>query len=257
MYRYPVRGTETDWADRLQMGALFSLMQESAVSNAEENGWGTPVLDPLRICWVLLRVSVRLDVFPRWQDVLQVETWPRELDRLFFLRDFRFRLETEGGSTDIGGATSSWILVDTGTRRPRRPGVIPYDLSRTEPGRLSIGFTAPVLPAVEGLCDGEPAIVKYADACDIDRNLHVNNTRYVAWCVDAVHRIDSGRPVLSGIDINYLAEARFGDKVRIHARREGTPTGARYPVEGREAGTDTPVFRAILYDESAAGRHSL
>ena len=217
-YRYTIRGTETDWSDRLMLPALFSLMQESAVFNAEEHGWGADTLDPLGICWVLVRVSVRMTDFPRWRDVLRVETWPRDLDRLVFLRDFSFGVgSNEASSPIIGGATTSWVLVDRDSHRPRRPSAIPYDSSCTEPGKKAVGFDAVALRPVPGLCDGNPALVKYADACDIDRNLHVNNTRYVAWCVDTVNRIVSDRPIITGIDINYLSEVKFGAKIgRAH-----------------------------------------
>lgn len=247
-YDYRVRGTETDWSDRLQLSALFSLMQESAVFNAEEHGWGADTLDPLNICWVLMRVSVRLRRFPRWRDILHVHTWPRDLDRLIFLRDFRFSLsEGEGTDVEIGGATTSWVLVDRDTHRPKRPDAIPYDSADTQPGSLALGFSAEAIAPFPGLCDGPPAIVKYADACDIDRNLHVNNTRYVAWSVDAVNRLSPDRPVLSGIDIHYLSEVKFGDKILLHACAEAGETGMRFLVEGREAVRSTPVFRAILY----------
>lgn len=247
-YRYTIRGTETDWSDRLSLPALFSLMQESAVFNAEEHGWGADTLDPLHICWVLIRVSVRMNEFPRWRDVLRVETWPRDLDRLVFLRDFSFGFESGGvSSSSIGGATTSWVLVDRDTHRPRRPGSIPYDPSCTEPGRKAVGFDASAIPPVPGLCDGNPALVKYADACDIDRNLHVNNSRYVAWCVDTVARLASDRPVLTGIDINYLSEVKFGSKVHIFANMESAGKERRFHVEGREAVLSTAVFRAILY----------
>ena len=103
------------------------------------------------------------------------------------------------------------------------------------------------IPPVPGLCDGDPALVKYADACDIDRNLHVNNTRYVAWCVDTVNRIASDRPVITGIDINYLSEVKFGSKIHIFAKTEAFGQGRRFLVEGRETELSTAVFRAILY----------
>jgi acyl-ACP thioesterase len=179
---YPIRGTDTDWADRLQLSALFSLMQESALSNAETCGWGPDVLDPLGVRWVLLRVSVRMEVFPTWRDLLYVEPWPRGLDRLLFLRDFSFWLPGKDGNRGnrIGGATSSWVLVDMHTRKLRRPDIVPADPDRVRPDLCALASNAPPLTTPSGLCDGEPVIIKYADACDIDRNLHVNNT-FVAW----------------------------------------------------------------------------
>jgi medium-chain acyl-[acyl-carrier-protein] hydrolase len=248
VFHYPIRGTEADWSGRLQLPSLFSLMQESAVFNAEDHGWGAETLDPLGISWVLLRVSVRMDAFPRWRDVLCVETWPRSQDRMLFHRDFRFHLPGgEGGQTPLGGATTSWVLVDSASHRPRRPTSIPYDRASSEPDRHALGFDAPAIAPVAGLCDGPPAIVKYADACDIDRNLHVNNTRYVAWCVDAVNRSAIDYAAITGIDINYLSEVKFGQKVQIFVQEKTFGTDSAFMVEGREAVQSTAVFRAVLH----------
>lgn len=248
VFDYPIRGTETDWSDRLQLTALFSLMQESAVFNADEHGWGAKTLDPLGISWVLLRVSVRMEAFPRWRDVLRVETWPRNQDRMLFHRDFLFsRPDVAGGQTALGAATTSWVLVDTLTHRPRRPTSIPYDHARSEPDRHALEFDAPAIAAVAGLCDGPPAIVKYADACDIDRNLHVNNTRYITWCVDAVNRSAIDYAAITGIDINYLSEVKFGQKVMIYVQEKTDGPEHVFFVEGREAEKSLAVFRAILY----------
>lgn len=257
--QYSIRGTDTDWADRLQLSALFSLMQESALSNAETCGWGPDVLDPLGVRWVLLRVSVRMEDFPTWRDELYVETWPRGLERLLFLRDFTFWLPSGDGNrrVRIGGATSSWVLVDMHTRKLRRPDVVPSDPDRVRPDLCALLANAPSLPAWPGLCDKEPTIVKYADACDIDRNLHVNNTRYVAWSVDAVHRLVTDRPLLSGIDIQYISEARFGDKLAVYADAQPSEKGRVFHVEGCDAPTGRSVFRAILYEDAACGAGDL
>ncbi len=251
---YPIRGTDTDWADKLQLSALFSLMQESALNNAETCGWGPDVLDPLGVRWVLLRVSVRMEAFPTWRDSLYVETWPRGLDRLLFLRDFSFWLPGKDGGrrVRIGGATSSWVLVDMHTRKLRRPDIVPTDPDRVRPDLRALESNAPSLSARTGLSEGTPVIVKYADACDIDRNLHVNNTRYVAWSVDAIHCLVDDRPRLGGIDIQYVSEARFGDKLAVYAVAESSDKGCRvFHVEGCEALSGRSVFRAILYEDSA------
>ena len=70
-----VQGTETDYRDRLQLAALFSFMQEAAFQDAEHYGAGASALDPLGVCWLLSRVSVRLSDQPVWCDKLTVETW--------------------------------------------------------------------------------------------------------------------------------------------------------------------------------------
>ncbi len=249
-YYFPVRATDTDWNDRLHLFALFSLMQEAAIQNANHCGWGTEVMDPLGVRWVLTRVSVRMRTFPTWQDHLRVDTWPRGLDRLLFLRDFEFFLPDgeDGKPVQIGGATSSWVLVDMRSRRPRRPDLLPAHPEHEQPDRHALGWNAMAVMKRGEAEKGQPTIIKYADACDIDRNLHVNNTRYVAWCVDAVYRQAQDHPRLAGIDIQYIAEARFGDQVAIWATTQYAAAGREFHVRGYSTAADKVLFRAILYE---------
>ncbi len=250
-YRFPVRATDTDWNDRLHLPALFSLMQEAAIQNAHACGWGTAEMDPLGVRWVLTRVAVRMQTFPTWQDTLCVETWPRGLERLLFLRDFAFSLPgsgTEGTGVRMGGASSSWVLVDMRTRRPRRPDILPARPEYEQKDRRALGWNAKIVPAQPEAVAPEPVLIKHADACDIDRNLHVNNTRYVTWCVDAVYRQAEDHPLLTGIDIQYLAEARFGDQVHIGMTIQHAAPARRFYVHGSLAKESKPLFRAILYE---------
>jgi acyl-ACP thioesterase len=63
--------------------------------------------------------------------------------------------------------------------------------------------------------------VRYSE---VDINRHVNNAHYVAWVEDAVGSRLSAGERLQAIEINYLSEARMGDRVLIGMT--GGPGGA-------------------------------
>src|ERR1035437_7189951 len=86
IYTFDIHSTDTDYKDQIQMHSLFSMMQEAASRNADVYGWGPEVLDKIDTCWLLLRVSVRMDKRPSWLDKISIETWSRGTDRLYFLR---------------------------------------------------------------------------------------------------------------------------------------------------------------------------
>ncbi|MBN1891719.1 MAG: hypothetical protein JW780_02980 [Clostridiales bacterium] len=65
-------------------------------------------------------------------------------------------------------------------------------------------------------------IVKHADYSEIDRNLHVNNTRYVAWSMDAANYNELMKYVILSADINYLCEIKHKEKVDVFFVREGS-----------------------------------
>ena len=247
VYTYDINGTDTDYKDQIHMHALLSMMQEAASRNASVYGWGAEVLDGLNICWLLLRISVRMEERPSWLQKIRIETWSRGAERLYFNRDF---LIYDESGRKIGGASSVWILADKTTHRPVRPDtVLQYAKAASDPVR-ALDFDTPKLKALfdaeymSGNTTGGNTIVKYADFSEIDRNHHVNNTRYAAWCLDAAHNKSLDQGDITGIDINYNAEIHFGEKVILFFE-EGEGTGLH--VDGFVTDRKSVAFSAVLY----------
>ena len=237
-YIYEVRGTDTDPSDRLHLHALFSMMQEAAALHAEHLGFGAAQFDPQGLTWLLLRVSVRMDSFPSWKEKLLIETWPSGMDRLYGLRDFRFYRED---GSQAGAATSTWLVVDAASRRPKR-FVPPSAEGAGGLTERSLRFDALKLDAEPSLADIGPSLRHVCRASEIDRNRHVGNTRYVAWCLDALGTEGAASGPVVGIDMNYLAELHLSDEALLFV---GARTDGSIAVEGRR--TDgTAVFRARL-----------
>lgn len=260
-YRFEILGTDTDECDALHGSSLFSFMQESAYRNAEHLGFGSGALDGRGLCWLLLKISVRLDRLPAWADVMQVHTWSRGARRLLFQRDFRFQVEGEPDC--FGAASSEWLIGHADTHRPQRPDTVFPGQARPTGDAGVLPFACPKLPPMPVAVT--PVLQKFADFSDIDRNRHVNNTRYIAWAIDALY---AGAPegthhTLRGLDINYLSEVRFGEQIRLSrlpadaSLLDSLPPEAIVPgtaamlVEGHRHADGTPVFRCLLQYHSS------
>ena len=244
-YTYPVLGTDTDYKDQLHMHSLFSMLQEAASIHASDIGWGAETLDGMNVCWLLLRMSVRMIRRPSWKENVTVETWSRGSDRLYFHRDFR--ILSDKGEV-LGAASSIWILANTDSHRPVRPDQVPLPqggafnpngILRQEPPKIASFYSK----LSEEERSHEKTILKFADFSEIDRNLHVNNTRYVAWCVDAAHAVSFDDGDIIGIDICYYSEIRFSEKVLLYTR----DLGDIFQVDGVPTDSGKPAFSAILY----------
>ncbi len=199
-YEYAVRGTETDTRDELQPFALLSMLQEAASLDAEHSGLGASVLDPAGYCWLLLRTSVRMTKIPKWQDHVIVDTWTNGVERLFSIRDF---LLTDPGGQWFGKASSSWLVVDKRAHRPQKITVL-QDPRIMVPSISAMEFNAPKLEESFAVLPENPVLSHFAGYSEIDRNNHVNNTRYIAWCLDAVGVAGIPAANLTGVDINYV-----------------------------------------------------
>lgn len=251
---FEIRSTETDCWDRLHLDQLFSMMQEAASAHADALGTGAELLDDLSYVFLLSGMSLRLHGYPKWGETIQIKTWCREIRSLYFMRDFR--IETTSGRR-IGEATSAWFLTDKHSHRPVRPSVIDHLIEHyTYPEDSALGFNAIRFRKGQLLFPEQEPFRKFADFSDVDRNMHVNNTRYIAWANDYYyhhHGIEETRALL-GIDINYLAEVKYGEQVRMLATvlddtgdLEMGQASQAIAIEGQDR-EGRALFRAILYD---------
>lgn len=248
-YSYEIHGTDTDYMDQIHMHSLFSMMQEAASLNADIYGWGSEVLDSMDICWLLLRMSVRMTRRPAWQEKVTVETWSRGAEKIYFHREF---IMYDGNKKKIGAGSSVWILANKTTHRPVRPSAV------LEISKVSSDLTAAMLqdpPKISPKFDkewmsanqtGENTMVKFADFSEIDRNHHVNNTRYVAWCMDAAHNKYLDQCEILGIDINYNTEIHFGEKVVLFFEQDAEKN---VQVDGFAVSQEKIAFSAVLYKD--------
>ncbi len=246
-YRFGIRGTETDVADHLFLHALLSMMQEAASLDAAACGIGPAMLDRHNLCWLLRRSTVRLDRLPGWGDTLTVKTWSRGFKRLVWDRDFVF-LDSDGNS--LGAAVTGWLLADQQSKRLFRPDR-QFASHIQKAGSQSI-FQMPA-KSPEPLPDeylDSPLLVCRAGYCDIDRVGHVNNTRYAAWCMDAVASLsmpkEFGPIAVKCFDIVYVSELLVSDEIRLYGRWADERQGQVLLIDARRGDTNKPVFHALV-----------
>lgn len=204
---FPVRFHEVDTHSRLKVEELLHLLQESASSHYEAQAHSYEEMKARQEYWVLARLAVRIDRFPKWKERLAVRTWAREPVGLFAMREFV--LENE--AVTYGRASSAWILLKGESRRPQRPQPL-----------MSLFPKVPAQPPLNELIDDleppsatpdaafPPFLPKYGD---LDPNGHVNNARSVAWAL-ASHTLDFGESYEpSALEIHYGAEIFPSDEL--------------------------------------------
>ena len=83
----------------------------------------------------------------------------------------------------------------------------------------------------------KPVIIKYADFNELDRNRHVNNSRYTAWAYDALYKCGYDVTLIEDLVINYNCEVMAGEKVELFiSKNDGKVTVFGYK------NIDTKVF---------------
>ena len=98
------------------MASVCNWLQEAASLNAETLAFSKSNFEAAgeNISWVLTRLKVRMERFPKWGETVSILTFPRGGRRIVAYRDFVLS-GADGG--EIGRATSEWMLIDLASRK--------------------------------------------------------------------------------------------------------------------------------------------
>ena len=222
---FVVHSFDADAFGFLTPAALAGYLQEAAGRSADSLGFGLTGMNERGLTWVLGRQRLELDQPLRWGETLELETWPSGLDRLAALRNFVLRRD----GVEIGRSLTTWFALDLATRRPVRPDTVLPERFQPQTEHV-LPLAAPPLPEL-----GSPELerrfqVRFAD---IDANLHVTNSSYVAWAMEAVDEACWRGQWLKALDLQFLAECHHGSYVRSRSAPFGE--GGRLHAIVREA----------------------
>jgi len=227
--RYPIHSYEIDQQSRLSFVSTINYFQESAWRNAESLGVGFHDLALKDRFWVLSRLYVEMYRYPLWGDTIQLETWPKGIESLFALRDFR--IKSADGKELLGAGASAWLIIDGSTHRLQRVeqvcgGLPRYPQSAVEHklGKIALPSTMTSYSRI------------FAGYTDVDINNHVNNVSYLNWAVNHLP-VENDKLTVRSAELNFLSEARLRSPVEILYGSDGGQTwvcSLRNPDTGKE-----------------------
>lgn len=192
-----------------RMSAVCDWLQEAASLNAATLAFSKSDFEKAgeNLTWVLARLKVAMERFPRWGEKVSVLTFPRGGRRIAAYRDFA--LAGEDGAP-VGKATSEWMMMDLSTRKPVS---IPAGvLEAANSPRPPVFGDGQPFPRLRWDCrETSPDALRFrAGRRDLDLNGHVNNVRYVEWLLES-------RPEKAwrcrSLDIAFKSETLVGEEV--------------------------------------------
>lgn len=206
-----LRTCDCDMGGAWRPDAVLTAMQEAATAHCERLGIGRDVTDSQGVIWVLSRARVAFTRVPRLRERVDVETWPLPRRHLYCPRANRF-LDADG--REIGSAYSLWVMMDVRARRIVFNDVVAARLPENADMPAGPGMPAVARPA------GEIVRAEYRPVfTDFDLNGHVNNTRYLEWCCNALGFEEMSRRQITAFDVCYESEVRPGAVVRTELSR--------------------------------------
>ncbi len=198
--KVPITSYFTDLRGELSIPSLFLLFQEAAWEHASINGFGYNDLDNQGLFWVLSRIHAEINEMPKWTDSVVLRTWPSGTEGAFALRDFT--VENEDNKRLIS-ATSSWLIVDIESRRPKRPNTFKERMPLCESFRATENNAQKIRTSGGTPFSNYQIIPRIAD---IDVNGHINNTKYIEWAINSFPMDFYLKNRICELSINYLAE---------------------------------------------------
>lgn len=225
-----------------RLTSLAYFFQEIAYNHTGRLGFGYHDLMAEQTFWVLSRMKIRILRYPLWDEEILVETWPCDLDKLFAMRDFRI---FSGSGQIIGMASTAWLILKGQTRRPVRPTA---ELAKYSEGQEQ-AYTEKLkkIDLPRGLNRLDLRRVVYSD---LDVVGHVNNVKYMEWCIDAAGNkgLDRG---IGTFEINFIHESLFGDEIEIRGKTAGEE---EIFFLGRRTVDELEIFRAhLVWDQTPSG----
>lgn len=208
-----VQPKSVDCTRRASVAAIIGYMLDVAGEDADRKGFGISALDSASNTWVLSRLAVDIAAQPKQYEEIDVDTWVNEFNRLSSTRNFRIHR----GEECVAKGVSQWCMLNMESRQ-----VVDMSLLKDTYLKAMVEEPSPI-PAPARLRPITPAgstsrPVVYSD---IDFNRHVNTLRYIDLIFDNVplSLIEQNNGLR--IDINFIAEAVYGETLTIGWACEG------------------------------------
>ena len=189
---------DVDCFCKLKLSSLLFYAQEVAGKHSALLGADYDTLAQKKLFWAVTRHKVQITRLPSLGETIIVETWPMPTTRVAFPRAMA-AYDSQGN--ELFRSISIWVLMDLENRSMILPGNSGVNVGGLLTGNeLSVPHS--ILP--KSLCNSTQRTVTYS--C-LDRNGHMNNTRYLDWVADLLpssfHREHTPRELL----ICYASEA--------------------------------------------------
>ena len=223
---------------RLKPSMLLLYIQEVSGIHGAALGADYDTLAQKNLFWAILRTKVQITRLPSRGETIRLETWPMPTTRVAYPRSV-VAYDAEGN--EIFRAVSIWVLMDTQTRSMVLPGKSGLVVSGTLRGN-ELAAPASILPKIyENTCS---RTVRFTD---LDRNGHMNNTRYLDWMYDLLPSDFHAAHTIRELTICYLAEAREGQSLEMNWE---IGEDAAFHVESRRRETDGTEHRVFAANVS-------
>lgn len=224
---------------RVKPSVILFFAQEIAGMHCNELALDYETLAKRRLFWAVTRHKVQITRLPTRGETIRIETWPMPTTRVAYPRSM---VAYDAQGNELFRSISLWVLMDLDTRNMILPGKSGISIVGTLRGNE--------LASPTGLIAKPLGSHRERSVCftDLDRNGHMNNTRYLDWIDDLLPSAFHAQHNVKEFTVCYLSEAREGQALDV--QWDFLDDGClQVDAHRKEEGKDARIFCArILFD---------
>lgn len=204
---FDINDAAVDRYGRLKPSMILFYAQEVAGHHCNILSVDYDTLARRRMFWAVTRHRVQITRLPLSGETIHVETWPMPTTRVAYPRSM---VAYDKQGNELFRSISLWVLVDLDTRSMILPGKSGVEVIGTLRGsELAVPHT--LLPSVM-----DHSVQRTVRFTDLDRNGHMNNTRYLDWINDLLPSDFHAEHPFREFTICYHTEAREGQTLNLN-----------------------------------------
>jgi medium-chain acyl-[acyl-carrier-protein] hydrolase len=187
---------------------LCNILQLTAAAHSEVGGISFSDMQEFNQAWVLSRMRVEIVELPKWKDVVTVKTWINTFENSRSIR----ALELYVNGIKMVGCETFWAVFNTKIRRPEALA-LPFAHFELYPEQKATQIS---FSKINVSNETEMVFEKTVALSDLDIVNHVNNVKYLEWCLDFVDIKLILNQKIKSFEMNFLKELSLKDKIIIH-----------------------------------------
>jgi len=191
----------------IKLPELANILQLTAAEHADLGGVGFDDLSQYDQSWVMNRMRIEIEELPKFSQNIEVKTWIEELKGFKSTRDFEVSREGK----KLLGVSSLWAIFNM---KRRRPDTLQFDTSYVEQ-YPELHATALANQRIDLTFEVTETFAQIVQFSDLDIVNHVNNTKYLEWCINYVDPNLILQNKIKAIDLNFIKELSLGDAISI------------------------------------------
>jgi len=187
---------------------LCNILQLTAAAHSEVGGISFSDMQEFNQAWVLSRMRVEITELPKWKDIVTVKTWINTLENSRSVR----ALELYVNGNKMVGCETFWAVFNTKIRRPEALA-LPFEHFELYPEQKA---TEKPFSKINLNNEKEFLFEKTVLLSDLDIVNHVNNVKYLEWCLDFLDEKLIFNQKIESFEMNFLKELSLKNKVVIN-----------------------------------------